>query len=155
MRVSDTLLGALTLLFGLAIMAYASTLPPIPGQKYGAALFPTLIGVGFVGCAIFLIISGRGTGVPHFARTETLQHGGAISAVVVTLGCIVAYIFLADIVGFIPMSFAILTVLFLMLKVPLWQTVPLAIIATLVIDYAFRSVLLVPLPFGIVPRLPW
>lgn len=155
MRVSDTLLGALTLLFGLAIMAYASSLPPIPGQKYGAALFPTLIGIGFVGCAIFLFISGRGTRTPHFTRTETLQHGGAISAVIITLGCVLAYIFLADIVGFIPISFAILTVLFLMLKVPLWRAVPLAIVATLVIDYAFRSMLLVPLPFGIVPRLPW
>ncbi len=39
-------------LLGLAAMLLARDFPPIPGQAYGPALFPTLIGAGLVLCAI-------------------------------------------------------------------------------------------------------
>lgn len=37
---------------GLAVMLLARDFPPIPGQAYGPALFPTVLGAGLVACAI-------------------------------------------------------------------------------------------------------
>jgi putative tricarboxylic transport membrane protein len=76
-------------------------------------------------------------------------------AVLTTIGLVLAYILFARQIGFIPMMVGILVIMFWLLRVPLWQTLPIAIVAALVIDYVFRSLLLVPLPFGIMPRLPW
>ncbi|CLQ62303.1 Uncharacterised protein [Mycobacterium tuberculosis] len=59
------------------------------------------------------------------------------------------------ILGFIPTAIIITLSLFLILKVRPLKAMILAIIAAFVCDLIFRTTLLVPLPFGIVPRLPW
>ncbi|MCO6390801.1 hypothetical protein GTW25_07135 [Aliihoeflea aestuarii] len=156
MRFSDTMLGAMLLILGIAVTAYARTLPAVPGQQYGAAAFPTLIGVGFVCCALILLVQGlKARSVPLVSFTEWTRQPGALVAVGVTILCIVAYMLLARRVGFIPVSVAILVVLFRLLSVSWGKTIFFAVAATLVTDYVFRSLLLVPLPFGMMPRMPW
>lgn len=156
MRFSDTMLGTVLLLLGASIAIYARTLPAVPGQQYGAAAFPTLIGLAMIGCALLLFAKGWQAGsVPLVARTEWTRQPGALLAVAITIVCIAAYILLARRIGFVPMSVAILIVLFRSLSVSWGKTVFFAVAATLVTDYVFRSLLLVPLPFGIMPRLPW
>lgn len=156
MRFSDTMLGAVLLVLGIAITLYARTLPDVPGQQYGAAVFPMLIGIGFAGCALIMMARGIKAGAtPLITRTEWTRQPGALVAVAITISCIVAYILLARRIGFVPMSIAILLILFRMLGVAWWQAIIFAVGATLVTDYAFRVLLLVPLPFGIMPRMPW
>ena len=89
------------------------------------------------------------------AFTLLKRRQGALTAVGVTIACVIAYVLLARRVGFVPMSIAILLVMFRMLGVDWRKAIPLAVIATFVTDYVFRTILLVPLPFGIMPRLPW
>ena len=43
MRINDAILGAVLLAFAVAVGLYARTLPAIPGQEYGASVFPTWI----------------------------------------------------------------------------------------------------------------
>ncbi len=156
MRFSDIMIGAMLLILGIAVTAYARTLPAVPGQQYGAAAFPTLIGVGFVYCALILLVQGlKARSVPLVSFTEWTRQPGALVAVGVTILCIVAYMLLARRVGFIPVSVAILVVLFRLLSVSWGKTIFFAVAATLVTDYVFRSLLLVPLPFGMMPRMPW
>lgn len=156
MRFSDTMLGLMVLVFGLAMGSYAITLPAIPGQHYGAATFPLVIAAGFVACAAVLVVSGlRSRGVPLVAFTLLRRRPGAMGALGVTAACVVAYVLLAHRIGFVPMSIAILLIMFRMLGVDWRKAIVVALIATFVIDYVFRSILLVPLPFGIMPRLPW
>lgn len=156
MRFSDTMLGAMLLILGIAVTLYARTLPAVPGQQYGAAAFPMLIGLAFVCCALILIVQGlRVRSVPLVSFTEWTRQPGALMAVGVTILCIIAYMLLARRVGFIPVSAAILVVLFRLLSVSWGKTIFFAVVATLVTDYVFRSLLLVPLPFGMMPRLPW
>lgn len=156
MRFSDTMLGLMVLVFGLAMGSYAITLPAIPGQHYGAATFPLVIAAGFVACAAVLVVSGlRSRGVPLVAFTLLRRRPGAMGALGVTVACVVAYVLLAHRIGFVPMSIAILLIMFRMLDVDWRKAIVVALIATFVIDYVFRSILLVPLPFGIMPRLPW
>ncbi|MHB2264619.1 tripartite tricarboxylate transporter TctB family protein [Aliihoeflea sp. PC F10.4] len=157
MRFSETMLGATLFILGIAVTAYAWTLPAVPGQQYGAAAFPVLIGVGFVCCALVLLVQGyRAAGsTPLISLTEWTRQPGALVAVGVTILCIVAYMLLARRVGFVPVSVVILIVMFRMLSVSWGKAIFFAVVATLVTDYVFRSLLLVPLPFGMMPRLPW
>ena len=50
MRVNDAITGFALLAFAIATFAYARTLPAIPGQDYGAAVFPMLVAAGLAGC---------------------------------------------------------------------------------------------------------
>ena len=156
MRFSETMLGAMLLILGIAVTAYARTLPAVPGQQYGAAAFPMLIGLAFVCCALILIVQGlRARSAPLVSFTEWTRKPGALMAIAVTILCIIAYMLLARRIGFLPVSIAILVVLFRLLSVSWGKTIFFAVVATLVTDYVFRSLLLVPLPFGMMPRLPW
>ena len=47
MRVNDAVIGGVLVLFALAMIWYTRTFPAMPGQDYGPALFPVLIGIGF------------------------------------------------------------------------------------------------------------
>lgn len=156
MRFSDTMLGAVLLVFGLALGIYSQTFPDIPGQRYGAAAFPTAIAIGLVACGLVLLTRGlRAAGTPLIMRTEWTRKPGALLAVLITILCVIAYVLLARHLGFIPTITLILIVLFRLLGVPWGQTILFSIITAFACDFVFRSILLVPLPFGMVPRLPW
>lgn len=156
MRFSDTMLGTLLLVFGLVVGIYSQSFPDIPGQRYGAATFPTAIAIGFAACGLILLVSGlRSAPSQLVIRTEWTRKPGAMPAVLVTILCVVAYIAFSRSLGFIPVTTLILLVLFTMLRVPWWQTAVFAVGAALLIEFVFRSLLLVPLPLGVMPRLPW
>jgi putative tricarboxylic transport membrane protein len=156
MRFSDTLLGILLILLGLAIGIYSQSFPPIPGQRFGAAAFPTAIAIGFGLCGLVLLVTGlRSAPAPFLARTEWTRKAGAMPAVLVTILCVLAYIWFMRWVGFIPITLVVLVILLRMLRVPWWQSALCAVLTAFAIDFVFRSVLLVPLPFGLMPRLPW
>lgn len=156
MRFSDTTIGAVFLLAGILFAWYSFNLPAIPGQDYGAATFPILISMGFVGCSLRLLFAGikRGT-EPWVFVSDEIKSLRALAGVAATLLLIVFYIFFAQIIGFIPTAFIVTFGMFLLLKVHLGKAVLLAGIAALACDLIFRTMLVVPLPFGIVPRLPW
>lgn len=156
MRFSDTMLGAVLLVFGVALGIYSQTFPDIPGQSYGASAFPTAIAIGFAGCGLIMLARGlRAAGTPLIMRTEWTRKPGALLGVLVTILCVIAYVLLSRHLGFIPTITLVLIALFRLLGVPWWQTILFAIVTAFACDYVFRSMLLVPLPFGIVPRLPW
>src|SRR3546814_20906454 len=58
MRFNDAILGLV--LIGFALLAGAATrnFPSIPGQAYGAAMFPRILCVAFAICGVVLIASG-------------------------------------------------------------------------------------------------
>ena len=58
MRVNDAVIGAALVLFALAMIWYTRTFPAMPGQHYGPALFPVLIGIGLLLTGVVLIVSG-------------------------------------------------------------------------------------------------
>ncbi len=156
MRLSDTMLGVLLIAFGLAIGLYAQSFPHIPGQKYGAAVFPVTIATGFGVCGLILLVRGlRSAPVPLITRTEWTRKSGALPAVGITILCVIAYILFARQVGFIPLMTVILIVLFRMLRVSWPKALIYAVGTALLCDFVFRSILLVPLPFGYMPRPPW
>lgn len=151
------MLGVLALAFGAVLAGFATTFPAIPGQRYGAEAFPMLIAGGFVACGIALIVRGyrRRPRLHLITLSDWARRPGARTAILVTIGLVVSYIMFSEQIGFVPTMAALLLVLFRLLRVPWARTVGFALVGTIFLDLIFRSVLLVPLPLGIVPRLPW
>jgi putative tricarboxylic transport membrane protein len=155
-RLNDAVIGVALVLFALAMLLYTRTFPEMPGQDYGPALFPVLIGIGFLITGAILIVTGLAR-----PRTEPLFGGGAwlrsgphrrnFAAVV---GGLLLYILVSDRLGFIPTALLLLfgwLVLFRGGK-PISSLV-IALAVTLAVDYAFSQLLLVPLPLGVLQPL--
>ena len=156
MRVNDAVSGAALVLFALAMIWYTRTFPEMPGQHYGPALFPVLIGVAFLLTGAILVASGVAR-----LRTEPLFSGGAwlrsgphvINFVAVVSGLLL-YILISDRLGFIPTALLLLFGWLLLFRrgKPISSLV-IALAVTLAVDYLFSELLLVPLPLGVLQPL--
>jgi putative tricarboxylic transport membrane protein len=155
-RLNDAVIGVALILFALAVIGYARTFPEMPGQNYGPALFPVLIGIGFMVTGAILVVSGLAR-----LKTEPLFSGGAwatsphhvASFLAVALG-LLFYIVVSDWLGFIPTAALLLFVLLVVLRQgrPL-SSLAIALITTLAVNYAFTKFLLVPLPLGLLQQV--
>jgi len=122
MRVNDAISGAVLVVFAAAEIAYTRTFPSLHGQSYGPDLFPTLIGIGLGLCGVLLIFRGLLS-----RRNPTDPNGGKwvdasniadskqakINALLI-IAFLFLYIFLSDLIGFIPLSFC--TIAFLLYR---------------------------------------
>lgn len=157
MRFNDAVFGVILILFALAMMLYARTFPEMHGQAYGPALFPNIVGSGLIICGVLLTLSGlrrlKSTGLTDFADwagdRSRLIDGALIPAM------LLAYILVADWLGFIPTAFLIMMVLFLRYRVNLLLGLALAVVTTLGIHTLFNKFLLVPLPWGLLEEFAW
>jgi putative tricarboxylic transport membrane protein len=155
-RINDAVIGAVLVLFALAMIWHTRTFPAMPGQDYGPAVFPVLIGIGFLITGLILIVSGlrRRRTEPLFAGGEWLRSRRHVLGFLAVLGGLVAYILVSDWLGFIPTALLLLfgwLVLFRNGK-PVSSLV-IALAVTLVVNYAFSELLLVPLPLGLLQSL--
>lgn len=154
MRVNDGLIGLVLLALSLAVLWHVQDFPNIPGQTYGASLFPTLIATALALCSLLLIISGWRSG-QAFVVTSQVTPGKSIWALLVTLGVLVGYVLLVNQLGFIVTALFALVILMRTYGVKLVIAIPLAIITTAVIHTAFYKMLGVPLPWGLLIHYAW
>ena len=161
MKLNDAVWGALLIFLSAAILVHVRNFPTIPGQNVGPALFPGLIAVGLVVCAVILIVKGlaaraqggeRGHWLVFDAWTGSRRH---VLAFALAVGVNVFYILLVDRLGFIPTGIVYLGVLFAVFGVRTGWIVPLALVVTLVIHFAFYKLLKVPLPWGVLQGIAW
>jgi putative tricarboxylic transport membrane protein len=155
-RLNDAVIGIALVLFALAMIGYTRTFPEMPGQDYGPALFPVLIGIGFMVTGAILVVSGLAR-----RRTEPLFGGGewlrspphVLSFLAVVVG-LLFYILVSDWLGFIPTAALLLFGLLVIMRRgrPLSSLV-IALITTFVVNYAFTQFLLVPLPLGLLQHV--
>jgi putative tricarboxylic transport membrane protein len=149
------------LLSSVALLLHVRSFPTVPGQQFGAALFPALIGVGFGVCGLLLVVSGwrahardaasaRWFTPPPWARSPR-----QVIALAAVIAVNVAYIALVDVIGFVPLAIAYLALLFWVFGVPAKWMLPIAVVVALVIHYAFYKLLRVPLPWGVLQRFAW
>lgn len=152
MRLNDAVIGIVLVLFALAMIWHTRTFPAMPGQDYGPALFPTLIGIGFIVTGAILIAGGlaRRRTEPWFAGGPWLRSPPHVIDFLAVVGGLLFYILLSDRLGFILTSLALLFVLLVLFRGgrPL-SSFAIALVVTLVVNYAFTQLLLVPLPPGL------
>ncbi len=157
MKLNDAVIGIFLMLLGAVVLVIVQSYPRIPGQNVGPALFPGLIAAGLCFGGLMLTISGW-----HARRQVTwlewedwVRSPRHVRALIVLLGAVLFYMLAAQSLGFVLTSVLILTCLFYSLELPLGRSTLIAIIATLVIHFAFYKLLRVPLPWGILTNYAW
>jgi putative tricarboxylic transport membrane protein len=157
MKLNDAVFGLLLMLLGGAVLFAIQGYPKIPGQPVGPALFPGLIAAGLCITGVLLVARGirSRAGQPWLAWDDWVRSPRHIAALAVLLASIVFYILAADLLGFLVVAPLILLALFLVLRVRPWHAVGIAIVATLVVHFAFYKLLRVPLPWGVLKGWAW
>ena len=149
MRVADWVFGLLLLIGAGLIFQRAATFAAMPGQDYGPSLVPRLVAAGFAACGVVLLVGGIRAKTPAFALDDEARTPGRLQDAALTIGAIVAMMLLWDTVGFLILSTLVLTGLIWRY----WQgrfltALSIGLIGSVVIDWMFRKMLLVPLPLG-------
>lgn len=144
--------GAALVALAAVILWHIQGFPAMPGQKFGPAWFPGLIAIGLAICGALLVRAGLREHTPLFATQQWLQRQRPRRAVAAILAGLVAYILLADALGFHITAILILAVWMRALGASWRLTVAVSILSTLVIHLAFYKVLRVPLPWGVLER---
>lgn len=158
MRFNDVFFGVAILALSLFVWFSAIGFPKVPGTVYGPAFFPQILAIGLGVCALLLMYNG----------VQAVRAGGALVefsiwardplrwfGVLLTLGTMVVYTMLDDILGFHIAGFIITLGFMLYLGVRLWLAVLLSLGAVIVIWLLFARVLLVPLPGGVLTPYLW
>ena len=154
----DLVAGVLTAGLGLSVLLYVRRFPELSGGQPGPALFPGIIGAlmvlfGLV-LAVRAVLALRAPARHAAAAAETdeaVPQPGRRSAVlraVAVLAAVGFYLLVADHLGFIPTMAALLWLLMVVLGASVLRGLGAAVLATVVVYYLFRVVLLVPLPLG-------
>ena len=157
MKLNDAVFGFLLLILGIAVLAIVQDYPKIPGQQVGPALFPGLVAVGLCVGGLILLVRGwlaRGS-TPWLVVDDWIQSPRHVLALVVLIGSVLFYILVSQWLGFLISAVLILTALFRVLQLSLARSVLIAVIATLVIHFAFYKLLRVPLPWGVLTPYAW
>jgi len=155
MQLSDSLMGALFLAIGLVMFAMAIQFPAFPGQPYGASLFPSILGLGLALSGLLMVFSGFKSAEGRFAVTidPTLKTASGLVSAALVVAAVLAHIFLAGLIGFIPVTILTLLALFVWFRVPLVQSIAFAIAGAALCWILFAVALEVPLPRGPIESL--
>jgi len=158
MRFDDTFIGLFLAVCSVGIFVIAQTFPAIPGQSFGASLFPTVLSVGLFICSVLLLVQGlrqRAAGVARPGRPAWTREPIAILRFLLVPGSLFFYFEAGDSLGFIPCSLILLLVLFRVFGVSWLRSIVVAVISVLVIHFMFYSILHVPLPWGLLEPISW
>ena len=161
MKLNDAIWGALLVLLGGALLIHVQGFPRIPGQQIGPGLFPGILGVGLAVCGLLLIVRGirlrvadRTSAVwmalPEWAHAPRQRLGFSVLVAVNVL-----YLVVVDRLGFVLTGTIYLAALMWVLRVRPSRIVPIALVLTLLIHYAFYKLLRVPLPWGVLQPIAW
>jgi putative tricarboxylic transport membrane protein len=158
-KVNDAISGIFFILFGLLVFYLTRDFPIMPGQKYGAALFPRLIGFFMgIGGAVLVFRGVRlRNNAPWVIVMDWVTSPRHLVSFFLVIGVLIFYIMISDLLGFIPTGFICLMVLLVWLRgITTWRSsIAISILATLITQQFFGEFLRVPLPWGIVPIFGW
>ena len=153
MKFHDALTGAALAIFGAVVLWHVQGFPPIPGQKYGAALFPRLIAGGIVLCGLLLVVRGVRNGGPWLALGAWTGRPRAVAAFFSVLAGLGAYVLLAEPLGFHLTGFVLLLWWTLVFGARPGVAVAIAAGGPILIHLAFYKLLRIPLPWGVLEPL--
>jgi putative tricarboxylic transport membrane protein len=154
-KLNDAVVGAFLIALAAAILVHIQSYPLIPGQNYGAALFPGVIAVGFVLTGLALVVRGLRQGSPWVSVAPWLRSPRLTANFLAICAVLVFYVLAADALGFLLAGTICLVALFLKFGVPPGRAVVIAVVATLLMHTLFYKLLRVPLPWGVLERLAW
>jgi putative tricarboxylic transport membrane protein len=161
-KFNDALWGVGLMAFAVALWVHVRGFPMIPGQHVGPAALPGAVAVGLAICGAILFVrglrarsnaAGRAGGwveLPAWMAARRQRLG-----FVVLVAVNVFYLLASEPLGFIPTGVVYLTAVMWVLRVRLARALPIALVMTLLIHYAFYKLLRVPLPWGVLQPVAW
>ena len=158
MRFNDAVFGVVLLLSAAVMIYHTRDFPEMPGQDYGPALFPVLIGCGMIVCGVVLLVSGikRVDREPLASWDDWISSPRHLGNLFAVLGGLLAYILVVDKLGFIPTAFLLLSGLFIQLRGGrIVSSMAIAVVVTVAVHFMFTRYLLVPLPWGVLTPIAW
>jgi putative tricarboxylic transport membrane protein len=151
-RFNDFVTGATMIVAALFVIAMTLSFPAFPGQNYGPAVFPRLLASLLILCGALLMIRGFAAwraGEPLATLPEWARDPANVVSALLVLASALAYIFVLDAVGFVPLTVVVLIVLFLWFRVKVPVAVVTALVAAFGVNWFFASLMRVPLPRGL------
>ncbi len=151
MRFNDTVVGVAFIAPAAAMIAMTFSFPAFPGQDYGPSLFPRILGAGIIFCSLVLILRDRRAAVaaPWLVMADWVREPRKVASFALMLAAMLFYLFASEPLGFIPCAFLIQIVLFLWFGVRPVTALVVAVGMTALVHWFFSSMMLVPLPRGI------
>jgi putative tricarboxylic transport membrane protein len=150
-RISDRIFGPFFILLGLTVLLYGYSLPPMPGQTYGAGLFPMAIGALLCLGGVVLGIGGwqRRREEAPIALAEWARNRSDLVNLAITFSCILAFALFIQQIGFAVLTAVTATALLMRFGQPWWRAAIAAVIAAAAFQYLFANLMRVPLPAGL------
>jgi putative tricarboxylic transport membrane protein len=148
MRLHDTLLGALLVVFAAVLFGYTLTFPEMPGQKYGPSLFPRLIAVGIAACGLIIAVRGWRSGMPWVSIIPPLRRLQGWLALLAMPLTVVFYLLVAERLGFLPTAALIVGGLCFWNGVRWWWAALTGVAVAGLVQWFFGTLMRVPLPRG-------
>lgn len=151
----EKIAGALTAVFGTAILIESLQIPTVFGFNFGPGFFPSLIGIALIGAGIAQLLASLIHAPVDPGQVPIEKGNGNFSrsrpALVFLL--MLAFTWVMPRVGFHITAPVALFLLFRLFRVPWQSAAVMAVVLLFVIDAIFRALLLVPLPWGLLT--PW
>lgn len=155
MNRADTASGAVIAAAGSIFFLAAMKQPAAVGQDYGPGFFPSLIAGGLVLGGLWLVIRSLIDKRQQAVGAPVDQVSSSWMAAALIVGVLLAYVWVADFVGFhIAAMLCITPLMWLFTRRFLWS-VGITALGVVCIHVIFYNVLRVPLPWGVLQSLAW
>lgn len=149
MKLSDVIIGGLTIVGGAAILLEARTFPELRGQQYGSSFFPMVIGSSMVLCGLLMAGVSIRKGVGQLVELPPwLFQRRPLINILLVIASLIFYIYASELLGFDVVSTLIILGLTLWFGVRFRAALPIALISTAIFHLVFGTLLRVPLPPG-------
>jgi putative tricarboxylic transport membrane protein len=156
MRTNDIVSGLVLIAVSMGMIYLTLDFPDFPGQKYGPSLFPRILGVSLILCGAILVIRGisaRRAGLPWITFADWTQDPSRLVSFLMLPVLVIVYILVSEQIGFIPVAFAMLLLMFLWFRSRLIVALPVAAATTWIMHWFFASLMRVPLPRGLLTNI--
>ncbi len=151
MRVNDSVIGLSSVLLGVSIFCLTLNFPSLEGGHPGPALLPRILAFLFVAFGIPLIIKGINARRLRIDTQKSLPGSGLALNAICVIASVIFYIALVEKLGYIITNFLLLTILTKILGVRILTSLAFSFALTMGVYIFFHTVLLVPLPWGLIP----
>lgn len=150
MQLNDRLIGALALCGGIAVIAGTLGFRELPGQQFGSAFFPRIIGGALILTGLAMQIRPAPGPWMHWPDILRGQAAGQVAAALVA---VIVWTVLAPYAGFIATTTLLIWALILIAGGRVLPAAATAVGMAVLLYGVFGLLLRVPLPFGPVERL--
>ena len=154
MKTNDLVNGVLVMIAGIAIFAKARTFPVLPGQRFGASFFPSVVGGALALAGLALAVSSvlNAKLKPWVTILPGMKSPSGVINCMFVIGSGVFYVLVSGYLGFIATIFIVVFGLQLRLGAKSRSSFLVAIGCSVGFYVIFAVVLRVPLQYTVIER---